>query len=198
MDIKEYINSGVLYDYCTNALPAVKRIEVEQVCAKYPEIKKELLQIQQSLEKFAERTARWPGKKIKEDIWNTLNNINKEKAGDINDLPLLNKYSDHNRWKRIVIPLIPEEIPEEPVTTPLRNANGIMQMLMIGRTDVDGEVHEHELESFLVLEGECECCIGDNVYRLGPGGFIEIPLYEQHNVKILSEYVVAIVQRIAV
>ena len=69
---------------------------------------------------------------------------------------------------------------------------------MIGKTGVDDEVHVNEKESFLVLEGECECYVGDNVYRLGPGGFIEIPLHEHHNVKVISEYVVAVMQRIAV
>ena len=69
---------------------------------------------------------------------------------------------------------------------------------MISRTDVDDEVHEHEQESFLVLEGECECHIGDTVYRLGPGGFIEIPLHLNHNVRVLSPYVVAVLQHIAV
>jgi len=198
MDIEAYINSGILYDYCTNTLSAVKRIEVEQVCAEYPEIKKELLQIQHALDRFAGSSPMWPGEKIKEGIWNTLENINKEKAGDLNDLPVINKYSDHNRWKNIILPLMPRDIPEEPVITPLRNSGGVMQVLMIGKTGVEDEVHEQEQESFLVLEGECDCHIGDNVYRLGPGGFIEIPMYEHHDVKVISEYVVAVMQRIAV
>ena len=198
MNIEEYINSGVLYDYCTNTLSAVQRTEVEQVCAQYPEVKRELLQMQQAFEKFAESTAKFPGEKIKEEIWGTLDNINKEKAGDLNDLPVINKYSDYTRWKRIVMPLMPKEIPQEPVITPIRNSNGVMQILMIGRTGVEDETHEHERESFLVLEGECECYIGDNVYRLGPGGFIEIPMYEHHNVKVLSDYVVAVMQHIAI
>ena len=198
MDIEEYINSGVLHDYCINTLSAAKRLEVEQVCAEYPEIKRELLQMQQALEKFAEGAAKWPGAQIKEEIWGTLENLNKEKAGDLNDLPLINKYSDYNRWKKIVMPLMPKEIPDEPVITPIRNSGGVMQLLMIGRTGVPDETHENERESFLVLEGECECHIGDNVYRLGPGGFIEIPMYEHHNVKVLSEYVVAIMQQVAV
>ena len=198
MNIEEYINSGVLYDYCTDALTVAQQLEVEKICAQYPEVKKELLQMQQSLERFAEGAATSPAPALKENIWNTLDNINKEKAGDLNDLPVINKYSNHNNWKRIVMPLMPAEIPQEPVITPLRNANGVMQLLMIGRTGVDDETHEHEQESFLVLEGECECYIGDNVYRLGPGGFIEIPMYEHHNVKVLSDYVVAVMQHIAV
>lgn len=198
MNIEEYINSGVLHDYCINTLSAVKRIEVEQMCIRYPEVKKELLQMQQALEKFAEGAAKWPGEKIKEDIWNTLENINKEKAGDLNDLPVLNKYSDHNRWKRIVMPLMPEDLPETISITPIRNSGGVTQLLVISRVDVPEEVHEHEKESFLILEGECECYVDDDSYRLGPGGYIEIPLHARHDVKVLSPHVVAIVQHMAV
>ncbi len=198
MNIEEYINSGILHDYCINALSVAQQLEVEKVCARYPEVKRELLQMQQSLEQFAAGAAKMPGIAVKENIWNTLENINKEKAGDLNDLPVINKYSDHHRWQRMVIPLMPKSIPEERTMIPLRHTDKVMQVLVISRTDVDDEVHEHEQESFLVLEGECECHIGDNVYRLGPGGFIEIPLHLNHNVKVLSPYVVAVLQHIAV
>ena len=198
MIIEEYINSGILHDYCVDALSADKRAEVERMCIQYPQVKKELEQMQQALEKFANASAKWKLPDMQEGIWSVLENINKEKAGDLNNLPVLNKYSDHNRWKRIIMPLMPKEIPNEPQITPLRNSDGVMQVLMVGKTGVDDEVHVNEKESFLVLEGECECYIGENVYRLGPGGFIEIPLHEHHNVKVISEYVVAVMQRIAV
>ncbi len=198
MDIQEYINSGILHDYCINALSDTERAGVEQVCARYPEVKKELQQMQRALEKFAERTSEQPADGLKQTIWNTLENINKERAGELDDLPLLNKYSDHNNWNRIVKPLIPRPVPEKRVVIPLRSSDGIMQCLIISRTDVDDETHIHERESFLVLEGECECHIGDNVYRLGPGGFLDVPLHQGHNVKVLSPYVVAVLQHVAV
>ena len=198
MDITEYINSGILHDYCINALPADKRTEVERMCVLYPEVKKELEQMRQAFDKFADASSKWKLPEVKEGMWNVLENINKEKAGKLDDLPVLNKYSDHNRWKHIIQPLMPKEIPEDPLITPLRNSGGVMQVLMIGKTGVDDEVHENERESFLVLEGECECYIDDKVYNLGPGGFIEIPMYAHHNVKVTSDYVVAVMQRIAV
>jgi len=60
------------------------------------------------------------------------------------------------------------------------------------------EVHTDVWESFIVLEGECECYIGtDTVVRLKAGGYLEIPMHEHHDVKIISDYVVGIMQRIA-
>ena len=198
MDIDDYINSGILHDYCINALTHAQRAEVERMSSLYPQVKKEIEQIQQALEKFANASSKWKLPDVQESIWSALENLNKEKAGNLNDLPLLNKYSDHNRWKNMVKPLLPGVIPEQPLVHLLRKSGGVMQVLMVGKTGVPDEVHDLEKECFLVLEGECECYIGKNVYRLGPGGFLEIPLHEHHNVKVISEYVVAVMQRIAV
>ena len=197
VNTEEYINSGILHEYCMNSLSENERIKVEQVCAQYPEVRDELQQMQQVLEKFAQSVGKKPASEVQQTIWGTLENINKEKAGDLNDLPLINKYSDHNNWKRIVKSLIPAQVPDERLMLPLRNLNGLLQVLVISKTDVDDEVHEHERESFLVLEGECECHVGNDTFRLGPGGFLEIPLYKSHNVKVLSPYVVAVLQHVA-
>ena len=197
MDIQGYIESGILHDYCVGNLSPAGRLEVEQTCAQYPEVRAELQQLQNLLEKYAEGGASAPAPQLKQNIWNTLENINKERVGDLNDMPLINKYSDYQNWKRIVAPLMPQQIPTGTVAMPLRDAAGIQQTLVIAFDNVAEESHEHEKESFLILEGECECYVGDNLYRLGPGGFLEIPLYTSHNVRLLSPYVVAVVQTIA-
>jgi mannose-6-phosphate isomerase-like protein (cupin superfamily) len=198
MNIQEYIDSGILYDYSAGTLSEKERSGVERMCTRYPEIKDELDRLQATLENFAEKAATWPAAGLQETIWNTLENINKEKAGDLADLPVINKYSDHNNWKRIVIPFMPKEVNKDRVVKTIRDSGGITQMLIISKTDVEEEVHEHEQECFIVLEGECECHVGDDIYRLGPGGFLEIPLHLPHNVKVLSPYVVAVLQHIAV
>lgn len=169
------------------------------MCASHPEVKEEVLRIQQSLESLARQTSITPQMELKDRIWDILDNVNKENNGDPDDLPIINKYSDHNNWKRMVLPLIPEGIPDGINTQVLRNADGVTQILIVSSVDVPDEVHEHEKESFLVLEGECKCYIGDEKeIRLGPGGFIEIPMYTHHNVKALTPRVVAILQHIAV
>jgi quercetin dioxygenase-like cupin family protein len=199
LNIVEYMESGVLQQYCLGLLPADERKQVEQVCLQYPVVKQELSAIASSLETFAGVSAMQPPAFMKDQIWNTLQNIGKEKEGSLDDLPLINKYSDHNNWKRIVLPLIPTVIKkEDTLVKVLRQSGGVTQVLMISGTEVPDEVHEDEYESFIVLEGECECQIGDNVIRLGPGGFIDIPLHTHHHVTAISEYVIAVMQRVAV
>jgi len=198
MNIQEYIDSGILYDYSIGLLSDTEKTAVEQVCARHPEIKTELLSLQQSLESYVVETAVWPAAALQESIWSTLDNINKEKTGNLSDLPVVNKYSDHNNWKRIVMPFMPKEMKEDRIIKTIRQSGGVTQMLVVSKTDVEEEVHELEHESFIILEGECECYVGDNIYRLGPGGFLEIPLHASHNVKVLSPHVVAVLQHIAV
>ncbi|MCW3123763.1 MAG: hypothetical protein JWQ38_3255 [Flavipsychrobacter sp.] len=197
MNIQDYIDSGVLHDYVMDLLTDQERAGVESACARHPEIKEELVRMQESIRNFAEEAARNPAPVLQESIWNTLENINKEKSGDISAGPVINKYSDYQNWKRIVAPYMPKEITSERVTKVIRHSGGVTQVLIISTTDVEEEVHEHERESFIILEGECECYIGDEVIRLGPGGFVEIPLYVSHNVKILSPHVVAVLQHVA-
>ncbi len=198
MNVQDYIDSGILHDYIMGSLTAAERAGVEQVCALYPEIQAELTRMRAAIDNFTDDIAVTPPAEMQDNIWDKLDNINKERTGDINALPVVNKYSDHNNWKRIVAPFMPQAITKERIVRTLRHSGGVTQVLIVSTTDVEEEVHEHEQESFIILEGECECYVGNDVIRLGPGGFIEIPLHVSHNVKILSPYVVAVLQHVAV
>jgi mannose-6-phosphate isomerase-like protein (cupin superfamily) len=193
---EDYINSGILQEYNLGLLSAADRADVEAACNRYPEVKEALAALQQADDDATTIPA--PPAYLQDTIWALLHNINKEQTADLQDLPVINKYADHLRWLRIVQPLLPPGIPQGTDMQVLRSTGGITQVLVCSATDVPDEVHTHERESFLVLEGECACHIGSNIVRLGPGGYIEIPMYTHHHVVALSARVVAILQRIAV
>jgi len=197
-NIQEYIDSGVIYNYCIGLLSAAERQAVERICASHTQLQQELVSTQQLLEGYADLHSKSPTPDTADRIWYTLDNINKENRGDINDLPVINKYSDFVKWRKMVGHLIPEGIPEGKDLHVLRHNDGVTQILVTSSVDVADEVHHHERESFLVLEGECECHIGDTIVKLGPGGYIEIPMYEHHNVQVRSPRVVAVLQHMAV
>lgn len=190
---EDYINSGILQEYTLGLLSAADRADVAAACNRYPEVKEALAALQQSAD-----TTPAPPADLQDSIWQVLDNINKEKAADPGDLPVINKYSDHQHWLRIVQPLLPSGIPQGTDMQVLRSNEGITQVLVCSATAVPDEVHTHERESFLVLAGECACHIGSNIVRLWPGGYIEIPMHTHHHVVALSARVVAILQRIAV
>jgi len=198
MNSHDYINSGILEEYCLGTLAAAERTHVEAAASMYEEVRNEIRSIQDTLSIYVAKAAIWPGWELQDPIWGTLENIEKEKALDLNNLPLINKYTDYGNWKKMVRPLMPINVPDERIVEVLRHTPEVTQVLIISRTDVEDEVHVHEHESFIVLEGECECNIEGQLVRLGPGGYIEIPLHTHHHVKALTPYVIAIMQRIAV
>jgi len=198
MNIQEYIDTGILEQYCLCILADDEMREVESLRSKYPSIGTEIRNIEASLEQYATAFTLAPPRELEEEIWGTLENLNKERHIDLTDLPVINKFTDHKAWLGVVRPLIPPQLKQDRIVHVLRESDKIIQMLIISKTHFEDEVHLEELESFIILEGECECTVGDNVFRLQPGGYTEIPLHTSHDVRVLSPYVTAIVQRIAV
>src|ERR1043165_3685511 len=107
MNIQEYIDTGILEQYCLCMLAEEEMQEVEAVRSKYPEIGAEICNIEASLEQYAKAYVQAPPAELKEEIWDTLQNLNKERHIDLTDLPVINKFTDHKAWLGIVKPLIP-------------------------------------------------------------------------------------------
>jgi mannose-6-phosphate isomerase-like protein (cupin superfamily) len=164
----------------------------------YPRIGAEISIIEASLEQYASLYALQPPVGLQGKIWDTLENLEKERRIDLSDLPVINRFTDHKTWLGAVKSLLPVPIKNERVIHVLRESDKILQMLVVSATDFEDEVHVKEHESFIILEGECECTVGDEVFRLQAGGYTEIPLHTSHDVRIISPYVIAILQRVAV
>ena len=80
----------------------------------------------------------------------------------------------------------------------LRHDDRVSQMLVVSMTDIAQETHENEYESFLILEGECKCVVGEDIRFMKAGDFMPIPLHALHHVEVLSNSVTAILQHVAV
>lgn len=199
MDIKKYIKSGIIEQYCMGLLTADKRASVERACQLYPEIKAELLKIELALEKYAHANAIQPNPELKGKILNTLQNqVEKSLTQPPIQFPLINRFSNHDKWLSLTKGMIPETFEGERIQKTIQHSDRIIQMLIVSSIDFNDETHDDLLESFLILEGECECTVGDHVFYLAAGGFAEIPLHQPHKVKILSSYVKAVLQRLPI
>jgi mannose-6-phosphate isomerase-like protein (cupin superfamily) len=198
LDIKAYISSGVLKEYVTGTLGVIEKAGVEVMCDMHPEVREALNREEELMVNAAEEQTDAPPPEFKAGMWELLHNVNKEKQMDPNDLPFINRFTDHQRWLRFVEERIPARVNEDRIVDVLQHNEKITQALVISKTDFENEEHVHEIESFIILEGECECTIGDNVFRLGPGGFTDIPLHTPHTVRIISPHVVAILQRVVI
>ncbi|HEX8331889.1 MAG TPA: cupin domain-containing protein [Segetibacter sp.] len=185
---------GDIESYCLGLLSEEENRAVAEQAALHADIKEQIDEFRSLLEHYALSNAIQPPIDLKNKILTSLSNLKLEEAANIDLLPLVNKYSDHNNWLKIVQPLLPEEQPTGMFVKELRNDNHVTQILMWAAIDYPDEVHHDEEECFIVLMGKCRCYIGDKSVILSAGDFVEIPLHVHHNVEVL-EPVIAIVQR---
>ncbi|QQS30312.1 MAG: cupin domain-containing protein [Sphingobacteriales bacterium] len=111
---------------------------------------------------------------------------------DINNLPLLSATSNWLDWKELVKDINPPDDFEDLYLHTLELNNTRELSVVWVREYVPEEVHEDLLESFLILEGGCECEItnseGDTrTVRLSEGDFITMQIGETHNIRITSQ-----------
>lgn len=199
MNIQAYIESGILEMYALDLLDPIEKEDVELMISFFPDLKKELDSIYHALEMYATSHSLQPRAHVKDKIKDTISNLQKEQEMDPLNLPLINSYSDHNIWLNLVKEIIPPA-PEgdSPFIKVLHQSDKVLQMVVVSATDFEDEVHADEYESFLILKGRCKCTVGENVRFMDEGEFMAIPLHEHHTVEILTETVVAILQRVAV
>ena len=192
MDIQAYIESGILEEYCLGHLNEADEAYLIQMTLLYPEIKAELTAVETAFENLADLTAVEPSGNVKQNILAALGF-----AGDdlnINDLPVIRRATDPQPWLKAFAHLIPDEPKEDFVLNIIRDDKIAQQMLVTGNTDVPEEEHGEFFEGLFVLKGRCECTIGDELFALGAGDFIEIPLHVKHDIKLVTPFVTAVLQ----
>jgi mannose-6-phosphate isomerase-like protein (cupin superfamily) len=194
MDHSTKILPGDIESYCLGLLTEEENRTIAEQAAKHVDVKAEIDNFTSLLEHHVILNAIQPPGDLKNKILTSLGNLKLEEAANIDLLPLVNKYSDHNNWLKIVQPLLPKEQPTGMFVKELRNDSKVSQILMWAAVDYPDEVHHDEEECFIVLKGRCRCFVGDRTVQLGPGDFLDIPLHVHHNVEVL-EPVIAIVQR---
>lgn len=197
LDIKQYLESGIIEDYCFGVLSESETQEVLLIANTFPEIQQAIFDTQNTVEKLAQSLSKQPPVELKEKLLSVMENLQLEESISIDNLPLISKYSNSKLWLDFAKPLLPADTMEDIHLQVLKDDSNIFLTIIWTKTDIPSEVHENEKESFLILEGECECFVGDKRYILGPGDFFEVPMYMDHDVKLLTPSVVAILQRVA-
>lgn len=191
MDVKAYIESGSLEQYCFELDNVDLGNELSRLLLVHPEIGQELYRIESVIEQLAQNHAILPRPQLKNRI---LEALDAENHIDLNNLPPISKYSDYQSWLKAVEHLIPAEPFEDFFGKVLKQDEKIAQTLVITRLNVPEEVHDVIAESFFILEGTCTCTVGRDIFTLNAGDYLNIPLHTNHDIRIDSPYVVAILQ----
>ncbi|RAJ20869.1 cupin domain-containing protein [Pedobacter cryoconitis] len=192
MEIKSYIDEGNLEQYCFELDNAELGNEIKALRLAHPEIGHELNEIELAIEKFAKSQAIAPRPQLKDRIMGALN-LAEDKI-DLNDLPPTSKYSNYESWLKAVGHLIPAEPFEDFFAHVLQQNEQIAQTLVITKLNVPEEVHAVVAESFFILKGTCTCTVGEETFTLNAGDYLAIPLHTNHDIRIDSPYVIAILQ----
>jgi mannose-6-phosphate isomerase-like protein (cupin superfamily) len=192
MQLQDYINSGILEQYCLGLLTPGELEAVLVMSTVYPEVKKDLTEIELAIERMASINAITPKAALKQQIINLI--ITNDQAITLDNLPATNKYSNYQTWLNAVEHLIPNEPFDDFFACPLQHNDKIEQTLIVTKLGVPEESHGDVIESFFILKGQCVCTVGNHTYTLGAGDFLEIPLHTEHDVKLLTPHVIAILQ----
>ncbi len=80
MDLKTYIESGVLELYVMQALPDAERKEIESLAAQYPEIQAEIERIEEALHLYALDYAQMPRPNLKHEILSKIPDLPQRKT----------------------------------------------------------------------------------------------------------------------
>jgi mannose-6-phosphate isomerase-like protein (cupin superfamily) len=191
MNVKEYIESGILEMYLLGDVSESERLEVEKMKALHHEISDELMQIEIGLEKFGQMNKKEPHAAVKPMILATLDFVKRMENGETPSHPPLltstSKKEDYKEWLNRTDFGEPKEIEEIHGKIISMNAETGATLVVWIKHMAPEEVHHAEYEKFLILEGTCDIVVSGKIHSLIPGDFFQIPLYEDHEVIVTSE-----------
>lgn len=201
MDVKAYILSGILEQYVLGSLQTSDALQVEEIAAKYPEVKKEIEEISNALEQYALKNAVQPSRKVKPFLMATIDFMERMTQGEAPAIPpILNENStlaDFEPWlsrKDMVLPNDSDDIYAKIISYTPELQTAIIWI----KDSTPSEEHNNEYEKFLIVEGTCEVLIEDDVFPLTAGDYFAVPLHKAHIIKVTSDIPCKVIlQRIA-
>lgn len=201
MTSKEYIDSGILEQYVMGMLDAGERAEVEKMAAQDPRIRGEMNAINDILEKYALENAIQPSPVIKPFLMAIIDYSERIKKGELVSCPpLLDEKSvpeDYSQWLNQP-DLQPDADSDDVCAKIIAYTPDMVTAIVWINEEAPGEIHHDEHERFLILEGSCDIIVGDKINHLVPGDYFEIPLHENHMVKVTSSIPCKVIlQRVA-
>lgn len=166
----------------------------------------EVADTEEALLRFAEAHAQVPPPLLRDHILQKITTLNQQKkerqALDLQQLPLLEAASNWLDWQAAVAGITPPDDFSDLHLHELESNDQRDLFVIWAREIVEEEIHEDLLESFLILEGACECHITDTagntrIVHLRSGDFLTLPLGETHDLRITSlQPAKAILQRL--
>ena len=197
MNVPAYIESGIIEEFCLGLLPDDLAKEVVIFAGLYPEIQREIESVEATLSVYATTSPVPEGRQKMLDIFHQLA---LDEYIDIYNPPLIHPHSNMVRWQEAIAGISPNVEYDGLKLYFLRNNKEIKLCIAWLQSELLEEGHPPEdfQESFLILEGTCQCDLGDTVVNLQPGDYLNIPFDTRHTIKVTSApngFLKALIQR---
>ena len=198
---REYIDSGILEAYVMGATTMEETLEVEKMARGNYEVMEEIESIRDAIETYALEHAMQPDVTIRPFLMATIDYTERLKKGEpAASPPLLNKgskTSDYTEWLKRDDLQLPEDFSDLHARIIGYTPQALTAIVWINKM-APQEVHDHEHERFLIVEGSCNITIDQEVHQLIPGDYLAIPLYKNHHVTVTSDIPCKVIlQRVA-
>jgi mannose-6-phosphate isomerase-like protein (cupin superfamily) len=157
--------------------------------------KEEVEKTEDALLAFAQAHAVTPPLSLKDKIMGKIQKLSTESTNrqsfTLDHLPLLTPESNWLDWQEAVKSIAPPEILEDVHLHTLVSDDQRDLFIAWVKEEVPEEVHNDLLESFILLEGTCECFITDadgntRTVKMREGDYIAFKIGETHVINITS------------
>lgn len=178
MDISAFIESGILEGYILDAISKEDKRLVEEIIAKYPEVKSELALIEESLSVYTNEHQLTPPSQLKTKILADIQNYNNP--------PILNpesKIEDYSLWLNNTEPPTDYADMHMEVIGDYEEAKMVIAWVKNGEID---HTHQDYDENFLIVEGSCRATINGITKDYYPGDYVSFPIHKVHSYEVTS------------
>jgi mannose-6-phosphate isomerase-like protein (cupin superfamily) len=200
-DIREFIESGVIEAYVLGMASSEEIKAVEDYAAEYPAVNDSIEAFSASLEQNTLTHAVAPDPIIKPLLMATLDFMNRMENGENPsfppDLTENSTVADYTEWLKRADFVLPPYFTDVHARIISYTPQATMAVVWIKEL-APQEVHHDEYERFLIIEGTCTITVGEVNHPLSAGDFFEVPLYQNHLVKVTSSIPCKVIlQRVA-
>ncbi len=186
---KEYIESGILELYVLGNTTPLETASVEVMASNHPEIADEIELIASSLSSYAKLNAKVPDPIIKPFLMATIDYTERLKNGEEMSFPpsltSQSKIADFTEWLSRDDMILPQKLTDVSAKIIGFTPEMITAIVWI-KEMAPQEMHDNQIEKFLIIEGTCDIVIEEEIHHLKVGDMLSIPLYKNHFVKVTS------------
>lgn len=197
MNVQKYIESGIIEEFCLGLLSDDQAKEVMANASLFPEIQQEIEQTEEALAAYAHTP---PRPALREQVLKALSDVRSEEKINPKNPPPIHRYSNAAKWNEALSGIEPNLEHNGLKLFFLRKTKESQLYIAWLRSElVEDAHHRNEFqESFLILEGTCECILGNQTIQLRPGDYVDIPFDTPHTIKVTSTangFLKALIQR---